>query len=63
MDPMKEKWKSSVAVLVVVVVLYFFSLRVDAHRTAPEPKAKVPASAPADSAPGSNEIPDLQQLG
>ena len=58
-----QSWKSPVAVLVVVLVLYFFSLRVDARRPAEDdPQAPAPAAAPSDSTPPSNEV-ELQQLG
>ena len=65
MSPFTNDWKSPLALLIAVLLLYFISLRVDARRIVPAP-AKAPASAPADPGDGkppSNDVGDFQQLG
>jgi len=63
MNRIKENWKSPLALLIAVLLLYFASLRVDARRAAPPAHPPAAAPAPADANPPSNEIPELQQLG
>ncbi len=66
MSPFTNDWKSPLALLVAVLILYLLSLRVDARRVTPSP-ASAPASAPAqppgDEGPMPNDIRELQQLG
>lgn len=66
MNRITQDWKSPLAILIAVLLLYFVSLRVDARRPV-EVAPKAPAAAPApdsgDGKPIPNEIPELQQLG